>query len=640
MKINKLTASCGKLENETLSVHDGLNIVNAPNESGKSTWCAFTRAMLYGVDSSERQRSGYMPDKLRYAPWSGAPMEGVMELTADNCDITITRRTKSKSAPMREFTATYTGTNVKVDGMTGTNAGEMLTGVSRDMFCRSAFIAQGAVAVSGSPELDKRISAIVSSGDEDTSYTEADARLRAWQRKRRANRKGLLPELETKIYNAEQMLSDMNNAAGEIEELEAQLAESRERCDELEKAMISNRKSQRKQSLEKLRTARANTERCSDAHDRSMAQLAEIKENASRLAPAGKSLSELEDEINSDISLYERSRARADGKRAVSFIPTAVVFILAIILASLFAAKQIIILAVCAGVMALMGVFLLSRFLAAKKVIQDEGEKQRRILKKYRAATVEEINRFIDEIRSAYDEIEKAKVNERRTRTDYENARIIQEQLEAEALQELDFSSGSSDAAKYGNALAAERRNAEKLSSRIASMRGRLGAIGDPMVISSELTRMYDERSELEEEYSAISLAIDTLREADAEIQSRFSPALGKTAAEYMNFLTGGRYDEVFLNRDFTAQAKADGDIMARDSGYLSAGTLDLMYLSIRLAVCELAMSKEEPCPLIIDDALVNLDDERFDRAIELLKRISRERQVILFNCRRSKMDP
>ena len=78
MKINKLTASFGKLENESLSFHSGLNVIYAPNESGKSTWCAFIRAMLYGVDSAERARAGYLPDKLRYAPWSGAPMEGTM----------------------------------------------------------------------------------------------------------------------------------------------------------------------------------------------------------------------------------------------------------------------------------------------------------------------------------------------------------------------------------------------------------------------------------------------------------------------------------------------------------------------------------------------------------------------------------
>ena len=129
MKIRKCTASFGKLENESLSFRDGLNVIYAPNESGKSTWCAFIMAMLYGIDSSERTRAGYLPDKLRYAPWSGAPMEGTMDLEADRCDITITRSTKGKNAPMQEFSAVYTGTNVPVKGMTGSNAGEMLTGV-------------------------------------------------------------------------------------------------------------------------------------------------------------------------------------------------------------------------------------------------------------------------------------------------------------------------------------------------------------------------------------------------------------------------------------------------------------------------------------------------------------------------------
>ena len=91
MKIQKMRATFGTLENARLELGEGLNILEAPNESGKSTWCAFIRAMLYGIDSSERAKAGYLPDKLRYAPWSGAPMEGSMELTADNCNITITR---------------------------------------------------------------------------------------------------------------------------------------------------------------------------------------------------------------------------------------------------------------------------------------------------------------------------------------------------------------------------------------------------------------------------------------------------------------------------------------------------------------------------------------------------------------------
>ena len=69
MVINKLDATFGKLDGQALTLTPGLNVISAPNESGKSTWCAFIRAMLYGIDSSERQKAGYLPDKTRYATW-------------------------------------------------------------------------------------------------------------------------------------------------------------------------------------------------------------------------------------------------------------------------------------------------------------------------------------------------------------------------------------------------------------------------------------------------------------------------------------------------------------------------------------------------------------------------------------------
>ena len=99
--------------------------------------------------------------------------------------------------------------------------------------------------------------------------------------------------------------------------------------------------------------------------------------------------------------------------------------------------------------------------------------------------------------------------------------------------------------------------------------------------------------------------------------------------------VTGGRYTDVLINRDFSAKTRTADDAVARDSEYLSAGTLDLMYLAVRLAVCELALPEGEPCPLIIDDALVNLDETRQAQAMELLSEIAKDRQVILFTCRK-----
>lgn len=632
MKINKLTASFGKLENESLSFHPGLNVIYAPNESGKSTWCAFIRAMLYGIDSSERVRAGYLPDKLRYAPWSGAPMEGSMDLTTGRADITISRTTRAKSAPMREFSACYTGSSVPVDGVTGANAGEMLTGVSRDVFCRSAFIAQGSVAVTGSPELEKRISSIVSTGEEQTSYSEADERLRAWQRKRRFNRRGYLPELEAKMDDTQRMLNSMDESAAEIAALEDRLAESGARCAALESAVTESRKLQRRESLEKLSRGRAELKAAEETHDKALAALSDAKD-ALRAGPFG-AVSADEAEANAADDLAALDELKARGRRRVSPLLAIIFFVLAVAGAALYTHFQSVAYICLAAAFCIAAVVLFMRYSKARRAALDARAERRKILDGYGVRSASDIRAALDGHRALCRAVDTAERQELDTRRAYDEARDRQAMLEEAALGELDFSGGSSEAARLSRELAAERQNAERISSQIAALNGRLAAVGDPLVLTSDLRTMEDEYNSLCEEYDAISLAVDTLRAADSELQSRFSPQLGKLAAQYMSFMTGGRYSDVLINRDFSASAKTQDDAVARDSEYLSAGTLDLMYLAVRLAVCELAMPAGETCPLIIDDALVNLDEERLRQAMALLRELARSRQIILFTCR------
>ena len=632
MKIRKLNASFGKLEHETLSLHDGLNVIYAPNESGKSTWCAFIQAMLYGVDSSERARAGFLPDKLRYAPWSGAPMEGTMELTADRCDITVTRASRAKNAPMREFSAVYSGTSTPVEGLNESNAGEMLTGVSRDVFRRTAFISQGSMAVTGSPELEKRISAIVSSGEEQTSFSEADERLRAWQRKRRFNRRGQLPALEGKMDELERRLAEMSASLDEQQRLERELEASRARCEELERQVMDSRRRQRRQALEKLNSGRSELRQVSSAHDASMAALNDARE-ALRAAPLGDREPEtLESEVQGDLA---RLKALSKPQKSDPLpLITLLCFLCAALLAAFYTAYNTVLLIVGAAVFCVAAIVLLLIVSQRKRRRQNEEEERRSILKKYKAVSSREIRALWERFLTLYDAVKQAEEEEESCRLAFEQQQLRQSSLEENTIQELDFSFGDSEAARLGRELAAVRTEAEQLSSRLAALNGRLSTLGDPLILASSLGVMHTEYEQLQDEYDALSLAAETLREADQEIQLRFSPQLGKLAAEYMSAVTGGRYEDVLINRDFSARTRTKDDLIARDAEYLSTGTLDLMYLAVRLAVCELALPEGEPCPLILDDALVNLDEERFGQAMELLKQIARERQVILFTCR------
>ena len=218
--IRRMTASFGKLQGVTLELEDGLNILQAPNETGKSTWCAFLLSMFYGVNSRERERAGFIPDKIRYAPWSGGAMSGRMDCLADGRELTLTRTTRRQTAPMGEFQAVYSGTGDHVPELTGTTCGETLLGVSREVYERSAFIRQAGLPISQDAGLERRIASLITSGEEDTSYSEAADTLKKQLNRRRHNKTGQLPVLETELQDTECQIA-------EAEALARQLAEAR-----------------------------------------------------------------------------------------------------------------------------------------------------------------------------------------------------------------------------------------------------------------------------------------------------------------------------------------------------------------------------------------------------------------------------
>ena len=155
MKLLRLTATFGCLDHATLEFGPGLTLIEAPNGGGKSTWCAFLRTMLYGLDTRQRDKKGAPADKNRYRPWNGAPMEGLLVCEHEGKRLEL-RRTSAGGVPMGEFSARWQETGLPVDGMTAETAGERLPGLSQEVFDRSVFLKQTDLAVSQSQELEKR----------------------------------------------------------------------------------------------------------------------------------------------------------------------------------------------------------------------------------------------------------------------------------------------------------------------------------------------------------------------------------------------------------------------------------------------------------------------------------------------------
>jgi uncharacterized protein YhaN len=168
---------------------------------------------------------------------------------------------------------------------------------------------------------------------------------------------------------------------------------------------------------------------------------------------------------------------------------------------------------------------------------------------------------------------------------------------------------------------------------RLALLTGRLQELGDPIQLEAELETNRSVQHRIQEEYDAISEALSALSDAERELRERFSPELNHRTSVYFSRLTGGSYETVKLERDFSAQTEAAKSIALRSALLLSQGTADQLYFALRLAICDLILPEHANAPLILDDALTSFDDKRAALALGLVTELSEHRQVLLFTC-------
>ena len=203
-----MTATFGKLENQTLTLEPGLNVISAPNEWGKSTWCTFLATMLYGLDTREKTTKASLSVKEHYAPWSGAPMAGRIDAHWQGRDITIERWTKGRT-PLGEFRAYETQTGLPIPELTGTTCGQTLLGVEKSVFLRAGFLRLSDLPVTQDESLRRRLNALVTTGDESGAGDELAQKLKELKNKCRFNRTGLIPPAQEQKRELEATLAEL-----------------------------------------------------------------------------------------------------------------------------------------------------------------------------------------------------------------------------------------------------------------------------------------------------------------------------------------------------------------------------------------------------------------------------------------------
>lgn len=721
MKIKTMTATFGKLQGERLTLEPGLNVITAPNEGGKSTWCAFLKAMFYGIDTRDRDRKGHLADKNRYQPWSGAPMEGEITLEWQGRDITI-RRCPRGNVPFGTFSAVYTGTEEPVPGLTADTCGQMLLGVGREVYERSAFIGQsGTLAIRSAPELEARIAALVSSGEEDVSYSQVERQLKEWLNRRKVNKSvGRIPQLEgerAELAHSVDELSQLNDELNQLEGARAQAARRHAFCTgqlALHKA-IAQRKLDRQYTQARAEENQAQAQLDAllseqarfgplpsrDALKRAQGELAflkalepEIRLGQEELERAQQALERARQEAQDDLftgmtgdeavrkgeqdsESYRSGMAKKAASRRnflllqaagviaggalavfgpfwwrgpIAYVLCAAVSVL-VWAGGKNAARQAEQILARYGVDQLEGIAALTGDYQRRVAAADQAAQQVRMiqgglsdrqarLENSRAELFRFVHTFAPEVKELFGvsaALSRAlNLGERETlaRSRLEGAQRLTQALRAQGGRELTDETepdqptlSLEQAAQETGRLQVEL---ERLDRSLNQARGKQQALGDPAALSARLEQVTEELERREREYQAITIAMDTLQQANAQLQQRFSPQLNRAAGALLSRLTGGKYRTLSLDKELDASAAEERDVLPHSALYLSKGTVDQIYLAVRLAVCDLCLPD---APLVLDEALAAFDDVRAKRALELLQDLAQQRQIVLFSC-------
>jgi uncharacterized protein YhaN len=129
----------------------------------------------------------------------------------------------------------------------------------------------------------------------------------------------------------------------------------------------------------------------------------------------------------------------------------------------------------------------------------------------------------------------------------------------------------------------------------------------------------------------SLRLARDFLKKAQEQVHRDIAPHLAAAVRRHLPEVTGSRYRDVRVDPRTLQVHVCDSDGAWREAPLLSHGTAEQVYLLLRVALAERLARTGEVCPLILDDVLVQADRERKQAIVEVLHRLSAERQVILF---------
>lgn len=678
----------GKFRGKRIDIGDGLWQWSAANESGKTTAADFIRFMFYGFEKIKGRHTLLQSPLERYQPWdSSEGLAGALEFEDESGALYRIERSMNAKGKGEVRVLDAQGREPDID-----NVGEHFLGVDSETFVSVFYIGQGERTARRTAGMDVAMKNLVTTGSEEVSFDAVMEKLEK-ERLKYSSPKGGGGKLKSLAAETEQLERAIAAAklqlAQSAPDISPQMIETQIEEIDIQLQNIAERKraAEGHAAWQRVQKRAALREQLQQLDEEYRAAAAVSGEDIVRLGEMFAAEEEIQKKIEQDRrqaetlrlqitepdekdQLISAHRAWINFPRwAVAAIAVSAVVLLAGVIGAVWT-PLCLIMAVLGGVGLAVSFVLGSRLpaplrgagisnrkelAAAMQMLEWQTENTNK--QKQALAALEQSEsqhrQEMESLRQKYSALVqstciRSKADLEKAKGQAEICRLLRQRIEDTEMQLGELAENEA----YDNDIAAQNVAAEDMAELQAQAAGlaeqkeallrrltdvaqsarRLEQLEKDIADKQETLALKQQQYQKDKAaYDVVMIAIEQMQAAQTALRDNYAPLLKKALEQNLRFLTDGKYDTVTLDEDFALRIKADGGMRALD--YFSAGTRDIAYLALRLALAQI-VEGEKRLPLILDDPFVNLDKERLGRLNTMLKEISCQRQILLFSCK------
>lgn len=601
MKINNLKINgFGKIENKEIKLSDNINLIYGENEAGKTTLLKFISGMFYGISKNKNKKE--IPDYEKYKPWKAEEYSGKIEYVLDNKETFEVFRDFNKKNPKIYKNSEDISKNFNIDKTRGNEFFYEQTNIDEQIFSSTTLIEQKEVVLDNSEQniLTQKIANLLLTGEENVSYKKTKDLLNKKQNEEVGSSRTVGRPLNVITEKIEKLMKEKESLAisdEKKEEIEIRQKNTKDKINEKEIKINLIKKINSKKIEENIEEEK-------------------IKINNEIINNEKIKINNLKNKI-------KENKIKINKKNNKINIIILILLLIINLILFILKANKIINILLLVVTLAISGIIIIKKIKTNKKINLKKIEENKYLLEKETAENnIKTIEEKINKIN--LEKIQKNELEKNQIKNEFKNK--IDE-------NEIDY-------------LLSE--NKITINNILESLEGELSSLKIQLHTSeidyNNILKKLEEKAKIEENLQGalynkkeilklekeINIARTALERAYDKMKKEITPKFTKSLSTIVDRVSDGKYNKInFIDGEGLIVELENGEYV--NANKLSIGTIDQLYLSLRLSAMQ-EITKEK-MPIILDETFAYYDNQRLKNILTYIDEELKENQVIIFTC-------